>query len=177
MYHFKYVSKKEAAPYKTQLIELLNRVQDYVRGEFTFQFTFIGSSSRNMITYDPMANVGFDFDVNIAVNDDNEDYSPEDMRTILHEAFSHFMRDYGYTKCEQSTRVISMKTVDPWHSRITHSCDFAESSSTPYPFGNSSSKPPGGSQETYSTATPSRMSAVQFGWHCAGAMSRYPTNL
>ena len=50
MYHFKYVSKKEAAPYKTQLIELLNRVQDYVRGEFTFQFTFIGSSSRNMIT-------------------------------------------------------------------------------------------------------------------------------
>ena len=56
MYHFKYVSKKEAAPYKTQLIELLNRVQDYVRGEFTFQFTFIGSSSRNMITYDPMIN-------------------------------------------------------------------------------------------------------------------------
>lgn len=74
MYHFEYVSKKEAAPYKSQLIELLNRVQDYVRDEFTFQFTFIGSSSRNMITYDPTTNVGFDFDVNIAVNDDNEDY-------------------------------------------------------------------------------------------------------
>ena len=61
-----------------------------------------------MITYDPTTNVGFDFDVNIAVNDDNEDYSPEEIRTILHEAFSHFMRDYAYTKCEQSTRVISM---------------------------------------------------------------------
>ena len=72
MYHFEYVSKKEAAPYKSQLIELLNRVQDYVRDEFTFQFTFIGSSSRNMITYDPTTNVGFDFDVNIAVNDGNE---------------------------------------------------------------------------------------------------------
>lgn len=125
MYHFEYVSKKEAAPYKSQLIELLNRVQDYVRDELTFQFAFIGSSSRNMITYDPTTNVGFDFDVNIAVNDDNEDYSPEDIRTILHEAFSHFMRDYAYTKCEQSTRVISMKAVDPRHSRITHSCDFA----------------------------------------------------
>lgn len=125
MYHYKYVSKKEAAPYKSQLIELLNRVQDHVRGEFTFQFTFIGSSSRNMITYDPTTNVGFDFDVNIAVNDDNEDYSPEDIRTILHEAFLRFMRDYGYSKCEQSTRVISMKAVDSWHSRITHSCDFA----------------------------------------------------
>ena len=64
MYHFEYVSKKEAAPYKSQLIDLLNRVQDYVRDEFTFQFTFIGSSSRNMITYDPTTNVGFDFDVN-----------------------------------------------------------------------------------------------------------------
>ena len=51
MYHFDYVSKKEAAPYKAGLIELLNKVQDYVRDEFTFQFTFIGSSSRNMITY------------------------------------------------------------------------------------------------------------------------------
>lgn len=125
MYHYEYVSKKEAAPYKSQLIELLNRVQDYVRDEFTFQFAFIGSSSRNMITYDPTTNVGFDFDVNIAVNDDNEDYSPEDIRTILHNAFSYCMRDYGYTKCEQSTRVISMKAVDPWHSQITHSCDFA----------------------------------------------------
>ena len=48
MYHFEYVSKKEAAPYKSQLIDLLNRVQDYVRDEFTFQFTFIGSSSRNI---------------------------------------------------------------------------------------------------------------------------------
>ena len=79
MYHFKYVSKKEAAPYKTQLIELLNRVQDYVRGEFTFQFTFIGSSSRNMITYDPMANVGFDFDVTIAENHDNAVFSPDEL--------------------------------------------------------------------------------------------------
>lgn len=30
MYHFEYVSKKEAAPYKSQLIDLLNRVQDYM---------------------------------------------------------------------------------------------------------------------------------------------------
>ena len=53
MYHFDYVSKKEAAPYKAGLIELLNKVQDYVRDEFTFQFTFIGSSSRNLIPSDP----------------------------------------------------------------------------------------------------------------------------
>ena len=125
MYHFEYVSKKEAAPYKAELIEILHQVQDYVRDDFTFQFTFIGSSSRNMITYDPTTNIGFDFDVNITVNDDDEDYSPEEIRTILHNAFSRFMTAYGYNKCEQSTRVITVKSVDPWRSRVNHSCDFA----------------------------------------------------
>lgn len=125
MYHFEYVSKKEAAPYKAELIEILHQVQDYVRDDFTFQFTFIGSSSRNMITYDPTTNIGFDFDVNITVNDDDEDYSPEEIRTILHNAFSRFMTVYGYNKCEQSTRVISIKVVDQWSSRVIRSCDFA----------------------------------------------------
>ena len=125
MYHFEYVSKKEAAPYKAELIEILHQVQDYVRDDFTFQFTFIGSSSRNMITYDPTTNIGFDFDVNITVNDDDEDYSPEEIRTILHNAFSRCMTAYGYNKCEQSTRVISIKVVDQWSSRVIRSCDFA----------------------------------------------------
>ena len=125
MYHFEYVSKKEAAPYKAELIEILHQVQDYVRDDFTFQFTFIGSSSRNMITYDPTTNIGFDFDVNITVNDDDEDYSPEEIRTILHNAFSRFMTAYGFNKCEQSTRVISIKVVDQWSSRVIRSCDFA----------------------------------------------------
>ena len=125
MYHFEYVSKKEAAPYKAELIEILHQVQDYVRDDFTFQFTFIGSSSRNMITYDPTTNIGFDFDVNITVNDDDEDYSPEEIRTILHNAFSRFMTAYGYNRCEQSTRVISIKVVDQWSSRVIRSCDFA----------------------------------------------------
>ena len=125
MYHFEYVSKKEAAPYKAELIEILHQVQDYVRDDFTFQFTFIGSSSRNMITYDPTTNIGFDFDVNITLNDDDEDYSPEEIRTILHNAFSRFMTAYGYNKCEQSTRVISIKVVDQWSSRVIRSCDFA----------------------------------------------------
>ncbi|MCM1232567.1 MAG: hypothetical protein NC489_20780, partial [Ruminococcus flavefaciens] len=72
MYHFQYVSRKEAAPFKRELIEIINKVQDEVRDNFTFQFAFIGSSARNMITYDPVANLGFDFDVNIEVNDDDE---------------------------------------------------------------------------------------------------------
>ena len=125
MYHYEYVSKSKAAPYKAALIEIIKRVQDEVRDDFTFQFTFIGSSSRNMITFDPTTNKGFDFDVNIEVNDDDENYDAGEIRTILRNAFTRVSRQYGYNKCEDSTRVITIKVTDSFYSRISHSCDFA----------------------------------------------------
>lgn len=125
MYDFVYVSRKEAAPYKKELIEIINRVQDEVRSDFTFQFTFIGSSKRNMITYDPKTNKGFDFDVNIEVNDDNEDYTPKEIRGILREAFNRVAPNYGYSPCQDSTRVLTIKCIDHRRSSILHSCDFA----------------------------------------------------
>ena len=57
MHDFCYVSKKEAAPVKAELLEIIHRVQDEVREYFTFQFGFIGSSSRNMITFDRKSNI------------------------------------------------------------------------------------------------------------------------
>lgn len=125
MFHYDYVPRKEAAPYKAVWIEILTRVQDELRGYFTFQFQFIGSASRNMITYDSSTNTGFDFDVNIEVNDDDESYTPEQIRTMLRNALTRIGREYGYNKCEDSTRVITVKRIDPCHSKIEDSCDFA----------------------------------------------------
>ena len=125
MHHFKYVSKRQAAPYKAELIEIIRKVQDEVWDDFTFQFTFIGSSRRNMITFDPTTNKGFDFDVNIEVNDDDEDFKPDKIRRILRKALTRISRQYGYDRCEDSTRVITIKTIDHRHSRVSHSCDFA----------------------------------------------------
>ena len=123
MYDFEYVSKKNAMPYKKELIEIINKVQDEVRDKFTFQFTFIGSSSRNMITYDSKTNKGFDFDVNLEVND--ERYSAREIRNILRKAFNHIVPNYGYSNCEDSTRVLTIKHINHWQSRIEYSCDFA----------------------------------------------------
>lgn len=125
MYNFRYVSKKEASPVKSDLIKLINEVQDYVRDYFTFQFTFVGSASRNMITYDEKTNIGFDFDVNIEVNDDDEEYSAEELRTIIRKAIDKVAYKYGYDYCEDSTRVLTIKVKDIFRSRIIHSCDFA----------------------------------------------------
>lgn len=75
MHDFRYVSKKEAAPIKEILLEIIHSTQNLVRDEFTFQYEFVGSASRNMITCDTKSNIGFDFDVNIYVNDDEENYT------------------------------------------------------------------------------------------------------
>ncbi len=125
MHDFRYVSKKEAAPVKAELLEIIHEVQDIVRDDFTFQYTFIGSSSRNMITEDIKSNIGYDFDVNLEVNDDEENFSAEQIKLKLKQAFDSVAWRYGYDHCEDSTRVLTLKVKDREHSRILHSCDFA----------------------------------------------------
>lgn len=125
MHDFQYVSKSEYQPRKNDIIELLKEVQDEVRNQFTFRFDFIGSTKRNMITRDMKSNIGFDFDVNIEVNDDDEEFSATEIRNILRNAITKASRRYGFNHCEDSTRVITIKMTNPWLSTIEHSCDFA----------------------------------------------------
>lgn len=125
MHDFRYVSRKEAQPIKDELYQILYEVQNLVRDKFTFSFKPIGSSSRNMITYDPKSNIGFDFDINIEVNDDDENFEPKEIRTIIRNAIDRVAPRYGYKYCEDSTRVLTIKKVNTFTSRIIHSCDFA----------------------------------------------------
>lgn len=125
MADFRYVTKSEASDAKRDVIDIIREVQDIVRDDFTFQYTFIGSCARNMITYDADSNVGYDFDVNFEVNDPDEEYTPEEIRSKIFDAFQHVAPKYSYEKVENSTRVITIKIVDRENSRILHSCDFA----------------------------------------------------
>ena len=134
MYHFEYVSKEEWKPVKDNLLKIIRSLQKEVNDDFSFQYRFVGSSLRNMITCDRHSNIGFDFDVNIEVNDPDENYSAEEIRNILRNGLdkitnpmhnfhivNHFLR---YDYAEDSTRVITIKVKDPSNSRILHSCDF-----------------------------------------------------
>ena len=85
-----------SAPLKNQVIELIGLVQDEIRKYFTFQYEFIGSVKRNMVTCDAKSNIGFDFDVNIMVNDDDEDYSAKEIKQILMKAFNKYAYKYHY---------------------------------------------------------------------------------
>ena len=125
MNNFMYVPKREYQQVKINLIKLINLVQNDVRNHFTFQYKFIGSSSRNMITIDEKCNTGYDFDVNLFINDYNNDYTPEELKTILINGFNKHKKLFSYDKIEDSKRVITIKVIDHNHSKILHSCDFA----------------------------------------------------
>lgn len=129
MHDFEYVPNKEWKPIRKELFELIHRLQDEVEDDFTFQYHFVGSSKRKMITRDRNSNIGFDFDVNIEVNDFDEKYSAEEIRKILREGLDKVNKPYGYSifrydYTEDSTRVLTIKVKDSVNSRILHSCDF-----------------------------------------------------
>lgn len=125
MHDFVYVAKKSAQPVKNELIQIIQEVQDIVRLYFTFQSKPVGSSSMNMITYDRKSNIGFDFDFDLAINDDDENYSAEEIRNIMRNAIDRVAPKYGYKHCEDSTKVLTIKKVNTFTSQIIHSCDFA----------------------------------------------------
>lgn len=129
MKHFEYVPNEEWQPIRDELFEIIRKLQDEVRNYFTFQHRFVGSCKRKMITCDRSSNIGFDFDVNIEVNDPDENYSPEEIRNILRRGLDKVIYPYGhsifgYDYTEDSTRVLTIKVKDRDNSRILHSCDF-----------------------------------------------------
>ena len=125
MYHFQFVSKKQCAPVKNDLITIITEVQNLLREDFTFRFDFVGSDKYDMVTYDPKTNIGFDFDVNIEVNDDENNFTAKEIKTKIISALNKVVYRYGYDYAEDSTRVITIKCKDRQNSRILHSCDFA----------------------------------------------------
>ena len=82
-------------PVKKELEKLINAVQNELRDDyFTFSFTYVGSTHRKLITQDAGGNQGYDFDVNIHVNDDNEEFSPEEIRRVIRRALDKYGKTF-----------------------------------------------------------------------------------
>lgn len=125
MHNFQYVTRRELSLAKSDLIQIIHSAQNRLSKDFTFQFYFVGSTSRNMVTYDADTNVGYDFDVNIQVNSTSENLTAKELRTKIRLAINKAAYPYGYDYAEDSTRVITIKFKDRKNSKILHSCDFA----------------------------------------------------
>lgn len=126
MYHFKYVTRKEAEPFRKEIEEIIYNAQDILRGKFTFSYRFIGSSSRDMITYDPKTNKGFDFDVDLCINDAEECFTAKEVRVKLKKAFEMAAIGKFFESCRESSRVFTLKNMSLFPNEWKpYSCDFA----------------------------------------------------
>ncbi|MCH5250503.1 MAG: hypothetical protein J1E98_11240, partial [Lachnospiraceae bacterium] len=107
---FHYISKEDPKVVKAygEILNVLEEVQDLVREEFTFRFDVVGSYKSNMITYDAKSNVGYDFDIDIEVNDSSK-YPPKKLKNMLQKAIGDVCTKYGYDYPENSTRVLTIK--------------------------------------------------------------------
>lgn len=122
---FRYVSKHapEVKKAYADIQSILKEAKNLLRPRFTFRFDVVGSYKRNMMTYDAKSNIGYDFDINIEVNDDDNRYTPKQLKNMLQNAIGAVCVKYGYGHPEDSTRVLTIKMKNG--SRIIHSCDFA----------------------------------------------------
>lgn len=125
MYDFNYVTKKKFSSAMKDLKSLIHKVQNEVRDKFTFRYDFIGSVARNMVTMDCHSNIGYDFDINLSINDAAKKYTAKKIKEILKNAFDKFNHLFKYDYTEDSTRVLTIKIKDTQHSKILHSADFA----------------------------------------------------
>ncbi len=125
-YDFYYVEPSVSDPVYNRIVALLAKVQKELYSEYTFQYQFIGSSARNMITADRKGNVGFDFDVNIIPQNIKCKNSPEHLRKVFFDAVQRIYTTYGFnSNPENSTSVITIKKVDRKNSKCLYGCDFA----------------------------------------------------
>ena len=76
MCHFEYVSKETLKPFKNEIDELIRLVQNDIRDKFTFQYKFIGSVARNMVTHDPKSKIlhSCDFAIVHDYGNDEQEY-------------------------------------------------------------------------------------------------------
>ena len=125
-YDFCYVDHAITDPIHEEIEKLIIQVQKMISSEYTFQYKFIGSSDRDMITEDRKGNAGFDFDVNIIPQNIKCKNSPEYIRKVFFDAVQKIYTTYGFnSKPENSTSVITLKRVDRKKSKCSYRCDFA----------------------------------------------------
>lgn len=120
---FVFVPKNEYLPVKNDLIKLIEQVQNAIGNNVKFTYKFVGSASRDMITKDLKANIGYDFDLNIIIDPNEKNYDPKSLKDYFRNQFNKYVDQYGYSNCEDSTSVFTIKKIKK--SEIIHSADFA----------------------------------------------------
>ena len=89
MQKYTYLSKREKNSYQEISKQIIHKVQDNLRSQFTFRYDFIGSSKYNLVTF--CENSKPDLDCDIQVNDEKENFSAENIIDLLINSFNKYL--------------------------------------------------------------------------------------
>lgn len=124
MIEFEYVTKKEYAPAKKEILFIINKAQNILKEKYniTFQYKLIGSGRRHLITRVKGGNKGFDLDYNLILQ--RYDCSENKLREYFRIAFNKACKGTKFSFPENSTSVLKLKCIGS-NKKIKYSVDLA----------------------------------------------------
>lgn len=131
-----YVNKKEYAPYKKEVEDIIRHAQRIMKQKYktTFQYKLIGSAGRHLVTRIKNGNKGYDFDYNLILQESDLWENPKKLKQQFMNAFDEAVKgtpyikledETPYNKLEDSTSSITIKAIDKKNSKIIRSFDLA----------------------------------------------------
>lgn len=122
-----YVNKKEYAPYKKEVEDIIRHAQRIMKHKYntTFQYKLIGSAGRHLVTKIKNGNKGYDFDYNLILQKSDLWENPKKLKQQFMNAFNVAVIVTPYSPPEDSTSSITIKAIDKKNSKIIRSFDLA----------------------------------------------------
>ena len=122
---YEYTTNAECKQLGKESRAILQEAQTILRKKgITFQPRLVGSGSRGLVTKEIGGNKGFDFDYNLELNRLGT-CSPETIKKKVQQAIKESVKGTGYKDPEDSTSVLTTKTVDTERKMIVRSFDIA----------------------------------------------------
>ena len=117
----KYVSRREARPYRESFEKMLVSVHAAMRKEgVTFTCNLVGSGKRNLIVRHPQK--GFDLDYQIIIQKNKKNWGAEELNRKFRLCFDR-AKLAGFSHSEDSTSALTMKLKDVKNSRVKFAYD------------------------------------------------------
>lgn len=122
-----YVNKKEYAPYKKEVEDIIRHAQRIMKQKYntTFQYKLIGSAGRQLVTKIENGNKGYDFDYNLILQKSDLWENPKKLKQQFMNAFKEAVIGTPYSPPEDSTSSITINAIDKKNSKIIRSFDLA----------------------------------------------------
>ena len=126
MHEFRYVSQTEYEPAMHRIEKMFEAVNSLLAKEYRFNAELVGSAKYGMVTTEVNGNRGFDLDFFLHLSYSKKiEGDAQRVKNEIRKAFDQvaIVNSYGYA--EDSTSALTIKVIDPEHSKIVHSCDMA----------------------------------------------------